>query len=103
MRREMVILQDVSLNIDRFVDIEFTHWFELQCLGTKLFYLAKQTLLFWGGVGVGDGGEEIPEAKNSNFLLTKPRLESIYSACCAAFMSLWRTCLGGKNGWKPEK
>lgn len=93
----MVILQDVSLNTDRFVDIEFTHWFELQCLGTELFYLAKQNLLFWGG------GEEIREAKNSNFLLTKSRLESIYSACCAAFMSLWRTCLGGKNGWKPEK
>lgn len=33
----------------------------------------------------------------------KQRLESIYSTCCVAFMSLWRTCLGDEKLLEARK
>lgn len=42
-------------------------------------------------------GKKNTEPKNSHFLLTKHTLESIYSFCHAASMSLEKTCLGAGN------
>ena len=93
MRKEIVILA-LSLQFGKIEELELTDLNihpELHCSWKELFWLAKQGFLFLRRQ------KEISEPKSSNFLLKKQRLESIYSACCVAFMSLWRTCL---EGWK---
>lgn len=94
MRKETVILQALSLHLDKIADVEFTHELEHShwpvVLRNGALHAGKTGFLTFRGRG---GEKKILEPKNSNFLLTKQRRESVYATCCVTFMSLWRTCL----------